>query len=259
MATVAGKAEATAVGRVAEGPVQRHLAGSERRGDRRPTEQGLMKDVAILLGSGLVLAALGLGAYWAAWRTERATPAVRPAVLPAPARAPARPEGLRAPAPGAPAGVLHADVFFDVNRSRLSAEAVAVLQDGAARLREAGGQWRVLVQGYADAQGAAQYNLSLARRRAEAVALFLAELGVPREAIRVVTIGPEGSLCEQDSPDCRRLDRRVHVEMRRVEPPAPAVAPVRSGAGLPRTVPAAELLHEATGAGPQSGPAAASR
>jgi outer membrane protein OmpA-like peptidoglycan-associated protein len=92
-----------------------------------------------------------------------------------------------------------------------------------------GGTWVVLVQGYADRQGPAEYNRLLAERRATAVKQFLVELGVPEPSIRVVTIGQEGALCDEPSAECQQLNRRVHLEIRKLthaaaEPVRPVLA-----------------------------------
>jgi peptidoglycan-associated lipoprotein len=84
----------------------------------------------------------------------------------------------------------------------------------------------VLVQGYADRQGAPEYNRMLAQRRAESVKQFLVELGVPEPSIKVVTIGQEGALCDDASTECRQLNRRVHLEIRKL-PRAAALEPLR--------------------------------
>ena len=102
-----------------------------------------------------------------------------------------------APAPTA-TEVIHADVYFDFKSTRLSAGAVRLLQEKAALLEHAS-TWAVLVQGYADRQGPAEYNRTLAQRRATSVKQFLVELGVPEASIKVVTIGQEGALCDEPS------------------------------------------------------------
>ncbi len=74
----------------------------------------------------------------------------------------------------------------------------------------------VLVQGYADRQGPPEYNKVLAQRRAEAVKQFLVELGAPEASVKVVTLGQDGALCDDPSKECQQLNRRVHVEIRKL-------------------------------------------
>ena len=54
---------------------------------------------------------------------------------------------------------------------------------------------------------------------------FLVELGVPEPSIKVVTIGQEGALCDEPSAECQQLNRRVHLEIRKLA--RSAAEPVR--------------------------------
>jgi outer membrane protein OmpA-like peptidoglycan-associated protein len=131
----------------------------------------------------------------------------------------------RAVAPAPPAvPVFHADVYFDFESTRLRADAVQVLQETVA-LMDPESAWGVLVQGHADVHGPAEYNRHLAQRRADAVKRFLVELGVPEPSIRMVAIGQEGAVCEDPGPECQQLNRRVHLEIRKL--PAAAAAAIR--------------------------------
>jgi outer membrane protein OmpA-like peptidoglycan-associated protein len=157
---------------------------------------------------------------------------------------------VMAPAPGA-GPVHHADVYFDFRSTRLRADAVRVLQDTVA-LMDTRDPWALLVQGHADHHGPAEYNRVLAERRADVVKRFLVELGVPDSSIRVVTIGQAGALCDDPTPECQQLNRRVHIEARRLPGvPASAIrAPIARG-----------LLDidDAAGTGGAAGPAMGAR
>ena len=74
----------------------------------------------------------------------------------------------------------------------------------------------MLITGYADSHGPAAYNKVLAQRRAETVKQFLVELGVPETAVKVAALGPEASLCDDPGKECQQLNRRVHLEIRRL-------------------------------------------
>jgi outer membrane protein OmpA-like peptidoglycan-associated protein len=178
------------------------------------------KEVAMLVGVLLLVVAGTMTTYWARSKGAEAQPEA-----PAPAAPPPETAPIRAVA-SAPTGldVIHGDVYFDLKSTRLRADAVRLLQEGASAM-EGRGTWVVLVQGYADRQGPPEYNRALARRRAEIVKRFLVELGVPEAAVRVVAVGQEGALCADASETCLGLDRRVHVEMRRLT--RAVTAPVR--------------------------------
>ena len=211
------------------GPLHRYLAGPERSGGGM--EPGLARHVLVLVGGALTVAMLVVGVCWMAWSFAASVPET-PTPTEGPTSTPARPDSrplVREPLTAS--GVFHGDVYFAVKQTRLSAEAVAVLQDTAARIREDGGTWRVLVQGHADAQGQPQYNLALALRRAEAVRQFLVELGLPGTDIRAVTVSQAGAFCDDPTPTCQQLNRRVHLEARRmVQASAPAAETVAGAA-----------------------------
>ncbi|HEY2995760.1 MAG TPA: OmpA family protein [Methylomirabilota bacterium] len=186
----------------------------------KPTGSG--KEIALLVGVLMLVVAGTIGTYWvrtqgaeASGKTAAATPTET-----------SRPR-VSAPAPTATDGeVVHADVYFDFKSTRLRADAARMLQDKAA-LMERTSTWAVLVQGYADRQGPAEYNKRLAQQRAEAVRQFLVELGVPEGTVKTVTIGQDGALCDEPSKECQQLNRRVHLEIRRL---ARITAPVRPAA-----------------------------
>ena len=121
------------------------------------------------------------------------------------------------------AGPFHADVYFDFGKSRLRADATATLQQQAERLKKEG-NWAVLIQGYTDQHGPTEYNRTLALRRGDAVKQFLVELGVPLTSVKVVSLGKEAALCDDPTPTCQRLNRRVHLEIVKLEPPTQSLA-----------------------------------
>jgi outer membrane protein OmpA-like peptidoglycan-associated protein len=182
------------------------------------------REIAILVGVLMLVAAGSVATYWArSDDAEASGQTVAAPTSPAPAPTPAARLDAVTSAP-ITGEVVHADVYFDFKSTRLRADAVRLLQENAALMQE-GGSWAVLVQGYADRQGPAEYNRQLAERRAMGVKQFLLELGVPEPSIRVVTIGQEGALCDEPSAECQQLNRRVHLEIRKLT--RAAVEPVR--------------------------------
>jgi peptidoglycan-associated lipoprotein len=189
---------------------------TEASGIGRRKSDGV-KPFVILLGVLATFVGGALGGSWLHLRLMEAS-ATSPATPRAPAVASATPTpGLlegKAKAPIDPEAI-HTDVYFDFKSARLRADSVRLLQEEAAMVARSG-DWVVLVQGYADRQGPVEYNRRLAKRRAEEVKRFLVELGITDTAIKVVTIGPDGALCDDPGPECQRLNRRVHLEMRRL-------------------------------------------
>jgi peptidoglycan-associated lipoprotein len=74
----------------------------------------------------------------------------------------------------------------------------------------------ILVQGYTDQQGSASYNMKLGMKRAETVKMELMNAGVAEHRIKVVSLGKDGALCLDSSDVCRNMNRRVHLEIRKI-------------------------------------------
>ena len=187
--------------------------------ERKDTGSG--REIAMLVGILALVGVAAVATYWARSSSVEAAGKAVPAVT-KPAEVPVRPA---APSP-LPMDAVHTDVYFDFKSVRLRADAVRTLQEKAASLDRTS-TWGVLVQGYADRQGPAEYNRTLALRRAEAVKQFLVELGVPETSVKVATVGADGALCEEATRECQQLNRRVHLEIRKLrEAAVPAVRPV---------------------------------
>ena len=209
------------------------------------TRNELLRELVIAIGCIAMLLS-GVGAiYWMQTRPEEATagPTVTAAAKPGEAKPGeakvvevARPKA-GVPMPDGP--VVHADVYFDFKSARLRADAAKLLQDKAATMSRTE-TWAVLVTGYADIHGPAVYNKVLAQRRAETVKQFLVELGVPDSSVKVVALGPEAALCDDPGAECQQLNRRVHLEIRRLGPVA-AVSGMPTAATAPRTPKAGDV------------------
>jgi outer membrane protein OmpA-like peptidoglycan-associated protein len=201
--------------------------------DVKPTGSG--REIALLVGVLLLVAGATVATYWI--RTQGAEASGSKAIVSVQTVETARARAT-APAPTVIGGeIVHADVYFDFKSTRLRADAARLLQDEAG-LMDRASTWVVLVQGYADAQGPAEYNRRLAQQRAEAVKRFLVELGVTETSVKVVTIGAEGALCDEPSRECQQLNRRVHLEIRKLSRAAAAPArPVLAVGDVLQTMP----------------------
>ena len=99
-------------------------------------------------------------------------------------------------------------VFFEVDRSTLSSEAVVTLGAQAGWLVDYP-QFTVTIEGHTDERGTREYNLALGVRRAEAVRTYLVSRGVEADRIRTITYGKErpAEICSNES--CWSENRRA--------------------------------------------------
>ncbi len=124
------------------------------------------------------------------------------------------------------AEIVHTDIYFEVGRKGLTDEAKVQLSTQAAMLNQHE-DYGVLIQGHTDQQGSANYNKQLGMKRAEAVKAELVTAGIAEHRIKTVSLGEEGVLCVDGSDVCRHMNRRAHLEVRKigqehmVVPPAP--------------------------------------
>ena len=102
------------------------------------------------------------------------------------------------------------DVLFGTDLSRLTPDGMRsarkladVLQQNPLR--------KVLIEGFADSTGAADYNQGLSERRAGAVRTALLELGVAGERIDMRGYGEAFPVAGNDSAASRQLNRRVEI------------------------------------------------
>lgn len=127
---------------------------------------------------------------------------IRPEVTPTPADVP--PEPLAATIPFADGG-------YD-----LGPEARRLLRELRQSEQVAEG-WPIVLRGHTDSEGSDQGNLFASRKRAEAVAGWLAENGIEEDRIEVIALGeqrpiaPNAHLDGTPDEEGRRANRRVEV------------------------------------------------
>jgi phosphate transport system substrate-binding protein len=130
--------------------------------------------------------------------------------IPADAPAPVQRVPVDAGAAPAPPVRIHR-IQFGPGRATLGPAAEPVLDLVLAEVR--GGRARLRVVGHSDGRGRDADNRRLARARAEAVAAALARRGLPKEALVVDVPSTDAPLATNDTPEGRRANRRVDVEI----------------------------------------------
>jgi len=115
------------------------------------------------------------------------------------------------------------DVTFDFNKSNLGKTDQAAL-DALIQQIQSTPRAQFELIGFTDNVGTTDYNLTLSRRRSEAVARYLVRNGVPLQGIHMIGLGkepvPQGLLADAQAVDpnatdanSRRLARRVLVRI----------------------------------------------
>jgi hypothetical protein len=101
-------------------------------------------------------------------------------------------------------------VFFDWDRSNLSAQAVQTVQQAAAAFKTRGSA-RITATGHTDTSGPEAYNMALSLRRANAVKNQLVTEGVPAQAINVIGRGEANPLVATGDGVREPQNRRVEI------------------------------------------------
>ena len=100
------------------------------------------------------------------------------------------------------------DLFFDYDSYDLRPEAQTGITQAASYLA-AHPAIRIVIGGYADERGSAEYNLALGENRANAAKTALASAGISGSRIRVVSYGKEKQFCTEADESCYQQNRRA--------------------------------------------------
>jgi outer membrane protein OmpA-like peptidoglycan-associated protein len=131
-------------------------------------------------------------------------------VVPPPAPPPPVPAPAAAPAPVPARSYL---VFFDWDSAALNTRARQIVDEAAANATRVA-TTRLEVAGHADRTGTAAYNMTLSRRRADAVAAELVAHGVAKEAITIQAFGDTKPLVPTAAGVREPQNRRVEIVIR---------------------------------------------
>jgi len=129
-----------------------------------------------------------------------ATPAPPP---PSPAPAPQAPP----PPPPVPQSYM---VFFDFDKSDLTAEAQRIITAASEDFKK-GGYVRLVITGHTDTMGTDAYNQKLSERRADSVKKMMIKLGVDPKAIQAIGVGKNGLLVPTADQIREAQNRRAEI------------------------------------------------
>jgi len=107
-----------------------------------------------------------------------------------------------------------ADIYFDYDSSDLRPDAQASTVKSASYL-VAHPEIRIVIGGYCDDRGSAEYNLALGESRANSTKTALVNAGVAPARIRVVSYGKEKQFCTDETESCWQQNRRAQFSLDR--------------------------------------------
>ena len=106
------------------------------------------------------------------------------------------------------------DIFFDYDSYSLRPEGEASATKAASYL-VSHPDIKIVIGGYCDDRGSAEYNLALGENRANAAKTALVSGGVAANRIRVVSYGKEKQFCTDETDECWQQNRRAQFSLDR--------------------------------------------
>jgi peptidoglycan-associated lipoprotein len=106
------------------------------------------------------------------------------------------------------------DIFFDYDSYSLRPEGQASAAKAASYL-VAHPDIRIVIGGYCDDRGSAEYNLALGENRANSAKTALVNAGVAPNRLRVVSFGKEKQFCTEETEECWQQNRRAQFSLDR--------------------------------------------
>jgi len=103
-------------------------------------------------------------------------------------------------------------INFDLDKSNIKPEYQPILDEAASTLK-AKPDVKVVITGYTDSTGAADYNMGLSERRAKAVMEYFATKGVAASRMQAVGRGMNDPVADNKTKDGRALNRRVELKV----------------------------------------------
>ena len=103
-------------------------------------------------------------------------------------------------------------VFFDYDSYSIRADAQQAITQDASYL-QAHPDAKVLIAGYCDDRGSAEYNLALGQNRANSAKNALVQAGVDASRIRTISYGKEKQFCTQQDEACWQQNRRAQFSL----------------------------------------------
>ena len=102
------------------------------------------------------------------------------------------------------------DVLFEFGKADLSVEAINVLDKVVSILKDYP-KSKISVEGHTDSKGSQKYNINLSQRRADSVARYFIEKGIPGDHIAAIGYGEDAPVAPNNTDEGRAKNRRVEI------------------------------------------------
>jgi peptidoglycan-associated lipoprotein len=106
------------------------------------------------------------------------------------------------------------DIFFDYDSYDLRPDASTSVTQAASYLA-AHPAIKIIIGGYCDDRGSAEYNLALGENRANSARAALVSAGVSANRLRVISYGKEKQFCTDETESCWQQNRRAQFSLDR--------------------------------------------
>lgn len=106
------------------------------------------------------------------------------------------------------------DALFDYDKYEIRPDAQIAI-DHAAQYLKAHPEIRVLIGGYSDERGSAEYNLALGEKRANAARKALIADGIDADRLQIISYGKEAQVCTAENETCWQQNRRAAFSLHR--------------------------------------------
>ena len=103
-------------------------------------------------------------------------------------------------------------VFFDYDAYTIRSDAQATITQDASFLQSHPNA-KIVIAGYCDDRGSAEYNLALGQNRANAAKTALVQAGVDASRVRTISYGKEKQFCTEENESCWQQNRRAQFSL----------------------------------------------
>jgi OmpA-OmpF porin, OOP family len=105
-------------------------------------------------------------------------------------------------------------IQFDFDKYNIKPEFEPILDEAVDQLKKwVYPNYKLVINGYTDAQGTAAYNMKLSERRANSVLDYFASKGIASYKMKAVGYGLNDPIADNKTEEGRALNRRVELDL----------------------------------------------